>query len=385
MGERAVITGLGLVTPLGLGVDATWNALLAGKYITNHSRIHFATPASLVLPSENRKRDAGVAATLAINAALEAVEQRRWQGDGPTALVVGTSKGAVTSWLDDLAPLPHMDDAACVAGGLDHGLASIGVEVGKALRLPDGPRLTVSAACASGLVALVRAAMMIQSGEVKRALVVAAEASVHPLFIGCFQRLGVLPREEIGCRPFDQHRDGFLISEAAAAVCLEAAESDSTPRPQPWAAIDRFALGGDATHITGSDSSGEVLGRLLDGLELGRGVDLIHAHATGTVSNDPVELTAYEHACAEAETAPIVYSHKGALGHTLGASGLVSVVLNCMSHRTGIVPGNVRTTRPLVSRRVRIPREVQKRDIRRSAAIAAGFGGAMAGIALISQ
>jgi 3-oxoacyl-[acyl-carrier-protein] synthase II len=194
----------------------------------------------------------------------------------------------------------------------------------------------------------------------------------------------VLPPEEIGCRPFDERRDGFLISEAAAAVCLESAESESTPRPKPWAVIERFALGGDATHITSSDPSGQTFGHLLGRLELGRGVDLIHAHATGTVLNDPVELAMYEDTCMALETAPIVYSHKGAMGHSLGASGLVSVVLNCMSHRSSAIPGNVRTTRPLANKRVRIPQDVQQRDVRRSAAIAAGFGGAMAGITLVS-
>ena len=108
-------------------------------------------------------------------------------------------------------------------GGLSPtGLAQIADELGSGLAL-RGPRLTVSAACASGLVALIRAAMLIRNDEADFALVVAAEASVHPLFIGSFRRLGVLPKTTGGCRPFDQHREGFFISEAAAAVWLERA------------------------------------------------------------------------------------------------------------------------------------------------------------------
>src|SRR5439155_11315656 len=108
-----------------------------------------------------------------------------------------------------------------------------------------------------------------------RGLVVASEASVHPLFLGSFKRLGVLPSPEIGCRPFDETRDGFLMSEAAAAVCLEAApECDvrtgaverglSSGSSQTRVAIDRFAFGADATHLTGSDPAGRVLTHLIN-------------------------------------------------------------------------------------------------------------------------
>jgi 3-oxoacyl-(acyl-carrier-protein) synthase len=280
-----------------------------------------------------------------------------------------------------------MSQEACVVGGLNPmGVASTAWEVGKALGLSAGPRLTASGACASGLGALVRAAMMIRTGEVDRALVVAAEASVHPLFIGCFDRLGVLPPEGGVCRPMDERREGFLVSEAAAAVCLEAAsESDSAARP--WAVVDRFALGGDATHLTGSDPDGAALRRLLKDVTAGRAIDLVHAHATGTTFNDPIEVAAYEDVVGEGS--PLVYSHKGALGHSLGASGLVSIVLNCMAHRTGIVPGNVRTERPIRSGGATPLRPIihvmlssTERRIRRSIAVAAGFGGAMGVVAL---
>jgi 3-oxoacyl-[acyl-carrier-protein] synthase II len=112
--------------------------------------------------------------------------------------------------------------------------------------------------------------MMIQSGEADRALVVAAEASVHPLFLGSFTNLGVFPREGVGCRPFDESRDGFLMSEAAAAVCVEASGSGI--------AIEKFATGGDATHLTGGDPAARTLRRVLRHVADRRAVDLVHAH-----------------------------------------------------------------------------------------------------------
>ena len=81
---------------------------------------------------------------------------------------------------------------------------------------------------------------------------------------------------------------------------------------------------------------------------------------------------------------PLVYSHKGALGHSLGAAGLVAVALSCLMHRHGIVPPNVRTTAPLPAKRLRIAPEAVRADVRRSVAVAAGFGGAVAAISLVS-
>jgi 3-oxoacyl-[acyl-carrier-protein] synthase II len=250
-----------------------------------------------------------------------------------------------------------------------------------------GPLLTLSAACASGLHALIRAAMMIRSGEVRQAVVVATEASVHPLFLGSFQRLGVLAKPGAGCRPFDRNRTGFYMSEAAAAVLLNAANPDDAGSASIL--FENFSLGGDATHLTGSDPDGRVLRHLLHKVLAGRPVDLIHAHGTGTLLNDETELAAIEAAVSvsncDPEQRPAVYSHKAALGHSLGVSGLLSVILNCQSHATGVVPPNVRTTEPLPTRNVSIRQAITRRQISRSLAMAAGFGGPAAVVSLATS
>jgi len=144
-------------------------------------------------------------------------------------------------------------------------------------------------------------------------------------------------------------------------------------------------MGGDACHLTAGDPDGLTLGRMLNRVIDGRPIDLIHAHGTGTIANDPVELAAIERALPSGcEKLPSLYSHKGALGHSLGAAGLVSVVINCLCHREGIVPPNVATRNPLPTRNVTIRSDLQRRSIRRSAAIAAGFGGAIAAVTLSS-
>ncbi|MEO6435467.1 MAG: beta-ketoacyl synthase N-terminal-like domain-containing protein [Tepidisphaeraceae bacterium] len=385
MNRIPVITGVGLVTPLGSDVGETWRALMDGQHIMAHSRC----PLEPTSPDRVNR--------LATVAAGEAIADAGWTESRPvfgpvnpptrgradslssrTALVAATSKGAVDAWMT--AP-PEISF-----------LASTAVAVRERFPFLDGPSLTLSAACASGLHALIRAAMMIQSGEADRVLVVAAEASVHPLFLASFQRLGVLPREGVGCRPFDEDRGGFLMSESAAAVCLESAEVSPRRSKGPqvrrpgYARIDRFALGGDATHMTGGDPGGETLRRLLRSVAAARAVDLIHAHGTGTTFNDPIELAAFEDELGAQNGAnrPTVYSHKGALGHSLGAAGLVAIVLNCLMHRKSIVPPNIQTRRALVTRRVALSREAAERPIARSVTVGSGFGGPMAVVALIS-
>jgi 3-oxoacyl-[acyl-carrier-protein] synthase II len=248
--------------------------------------------------------------------------------------------------------------------------------------------LTVSAACSSGLHALIRATMLLQGGQARRAIVIAVESSVHPLFIASFKRLGVVPRAGVGCRPFDRQREGFLISEAAAAVCLEArsiaasrAGGDSEAEP---IYIERFRLAGDAAHLTGSDPAGRALRYCMGGVVDGRGVDLVHAHGTGTELNDPIELAAIEACLGDQGAPPHIYSHKGALGHSLGAAGLVSVVLNCLSHRESVIPPNVQTREALPIRCAVIAPGSAERAVRRSVVAAAGFGGAVAAMSLMS-
>jgi 3-oxoacyl-[acyl-carrier-protein] synthase II len=350
---KPVISGIGLVTPLGADVRQTWDALLAGRFINDHAKVPLEFDPNL--PRISR---------LAIRAAREAADDADLS---EAALIVGTSKGPVEEWL---MPPSRLSD---VGRSVRLGLATVAADVAAEMSI-GGPCLTLSAACASGLHALIRGAMLIESGEFRRVLVVGCEASVCPLFIASFQRLGVLPPAGFGCRPFDRSRAGFLISEAAAAVLLGA------EGPGTGVGIDRFAIGADATHLTGMDPQGRTLRRVLASSLNGLPVDLIHAHGTGTTLNDEIELSALEDLAGDSAP-PSLYSHKGALGHSLGAAGLVSVVLNVLSHQTGIVLPNVRTSDPLPTQ-LTIDRGHVRRTIASSLAVAAGFGGAIAAVRL---
>jgi 3-oxoacyl-[acyl-carrier-protein] synthase II len=218
--------------------------------------------------------------------------------------------------------------------------------------------------------------MFLRQGQADRVLIVAAESSLHPVFLQCYQRLGVVASPGELVRPMDHARSGFLVSEAAAAICLERRLAEPGE-----VIVDRYAMGSDAIHLTAIDPAGRTLRRCLAFAQGRQPVELIHAHATGTRLNDPIELAAIGSVCT-GMTPPHLFSHKGAIGHTLGAAGLISLVLNVFMHRLGTIPPNTNTTRPLEIAEARIESIRVDRRIRRSLSIAAGFGGATAVVGL---
>lgn len=356
-----LITGLGLVAPLGVSVESSWRGLLEGRCILDSGRVDLAPHAGE--PRVN---------LLAVSAAEQALDEAQWNDHerSSAALLVGTSKGPVESWI-----------GASACNSITRGISDTANCLADHFGFSTGPRRTLSAACASGLHALIFGAMLIRSGQVSRCLVVGAESSLHPMFVESFRRLGVLAKPSEGCRPFDRDRNGFVMSEAAAAVTIEAATSAGS-RSGVYAMIDRFALAGDATHLTGSDPTGRTLSRVLANVINDCPIDVIHAHATGTILHDPVELAAIATNLIQHDAEPLIYSHKGALGHSLGAAGMISVVINCLIHRHGIVPGNVRTQTPLPIRGARIDANPVAGNFRRSIVTACGFGGTIAAVAM---
>ncbi len=359
MSRRSFIRGYGLVTAQGACAADTWDAILAGRTIAGH------TPA----PVESGDEVSRVA-QLSLMAVNEAVERANWRApqlsDRRTALVVGSSKGPIEDWIAQiegrLSPRPIV------------GVGGAASDVGRALGMA-GPRLTLASACASGLQALVRADLLLRSGECDRALVIGAESSLHAVFVATFGRLGVLSRTG-ACRPFCKTRDGFLLSEAAAAICLEAADF---PSRSGELFIDRAGMASDAYHITGIDPQAASLRSLLKSVAGEAAFDLVHAHGTATDSNDPAELAAIDDLIAGA---PAIYSHKAAVGHTQGAAGMIGAVLNVMMHERGQVLPNANTPDPLSAHRVTISQRSLARPVDRSLILAAGFGGAMAAVTL---
>lgn len=376
--RHTILTSIGLVTPQGIDAATTWQNLLAGKVL--HDVVGRAP-----LDHDGTSR----VSQLAIHAAREAVAAagHRWGEDAfanpRTAIVVGTSKGPIEDWIAQLKANEKGTSAPRQSDRFKLGLATVADDLARTFKHGYGPRLTLAAACASGLHALIRAQMLIETNVCDRVLVVASESSISDLFVASYTRLGVLADPSVGCRPFDKARQGFLMSEAAAAICIDAAD-----RPT-GISMGKSIMLSDATHLTGTDPAGRAFRDALQAVRPpDRPVDLIHAHGTGTALNDPIELAAIESTCGSLIARPAVYSHKHAIGHTQGAAGLISVAINWLSHRDNCIPPNANTPSPIAipSAAITIAGTVtsrQQHPIATSLTLAAGFGSPIAAVSLI--
>jgi 3-oxoacyl-(acyl-carrier-protein) synthase len=321
-----------------------------------------------------------------------------FRGSERLGVVVGLSKG----WIEGLSqlsdrlgppgkPVPLATSSAppppwhgCWPGG---GAARISATV-PAL----GPALAPIAACATGLVTVLQGAELIRSGVCDAVLAGAVDASLHPLILGAFERLGVLARvdpEDPGgaIRPWDRTRSGFLPAEGGAIFVLERAGLRARSAPA-YAEIRGGALGADAYHITGLDPDPAPLARLIrralaststEPAEVGH----INVHATATEVNDPLECQAIRQALGQEADRVICTASKPQIGHLLGAAGAVELAICCLSLRDQILPPLLNLRAPDLGCDLRSS-PVALRDVRFSTALklSLGFGGHLAAVVL---
>jgi 3-oxoacyl-[acyl-carrier-protein] synthase II len=309
-------------------------------------------------PESTRSHDRVI--QFALHAAEEAFRQAGVvSADGTVTIdaadvrvAVGTSKGGILTFSQmvdrlrekpaDLADqLPHLFDippdapSRCIA---------------RRLNARGGMHTTVSA-CSTATQSVIRGCRYLLDGDADMVICGGADASLHPLWLAAFRQMGVLADvdPELGpayvCRPFDVHRQGFVVGEGAAVFVLETLASARRRCAEPLARITGFAEGSDPTALTRMDESGRHLAAVVKlalhraGL---RAEDLaaVHAHATGTVSNDLLEYRAYRTLLGgELANVPVA-SLKGAIGHLLGAAGGVETAMAIQSLRTGVCPAH---------------------------------------------
>ncbi|MGC8561059.1 MAG: beta-ketoacyl synthase N-terminal-like domain-containing protein [Phycisphaerae bacterium] len=318
------LTACALMTPLGNTPEDNWQKMAIEGAALNRSMlipgVDQAIRNCFSGSPEVEKFDRVIKiAMLAAADALAQTDQPRISGDD--ALFIATSKGPILTLLGALKNPLNVGPVAAEQIALGPG--AVGIYLQRFLGTADINHTSV-AACAGSLAAVHRAHHALRAGRHRRAIVVAADSSIHPLFDSSFARLGILaPRDEFGnceCRPFDPAGKGFFITEAAAAVILERSQSGVIRLEKTW-------IGGDATDLLATDPGARSLRKAIRHLAAGKPIDFVHAHATGT-RHDAYELSAI------AEIKPrYVFSHKRFLGHSLGASGLVGLVLSAMCHR----------------------------------------------------
>ncbi|HEX2028529.1 MAG TPA: beta-ketoacyl-ACP synthase II [Nitriliruptorales bacterium] len=359
-----VVTGIGLLTPAGRGVDASWKGILAGTpaaapdpmlqeadiSVTISCRVPDFDPAE-VGPKASRRLDHFVQlAVLASREAVEAADLPLPEDDEEPdefadrlAVIFGCAVGGMETWEEQhetflergrVSPLFIPKMLSNMAAG------QVAIELGA-----RGPNMTINTACAASASAIHVARDMLRSGTADAVLAGGVEAGVTPLATAAFARMGALStrNDETASRPFDTDRDGFVMGEGSGVLVLERAEDARARGATPLAVLAGAGASADAHHQTAppEEGGGAILAMqraLADaGLEPGD-IDHINAHGTSTPLNDVSESRAIRSVFGSAADGVAVSSTKGVTGHTLGAAGGVEAAFSVLALRDGVIP-----------------------------------------------
>lgn len=363
--SRVWVVGTAAVTALGEGEGPLWSGLLAGESgirpLSRFSTEGYKTHVAACVPGLSTTGPGSLVAVL-----LDRLCAQLPPLSPDTLLIASTTKGGV----DCLERIARGEDSAPD----DTPLPAFGAALRRRLGLTT-PGFTVSAACASGSIALGRAAQIIASGAAGSVLVVAFDVVSEFVFSG-FASLQALSHGP--CMPFDRARTGLTLGEGAAALLLASPERARSEGREPVGEILGWAASNDAVHITAParDSRGliQAIKAALEraGVEPGD-VGGVSAHGTGTIYNDLMELNAFRAVLGERPVP--VYGVKGALGHTLGAAGAIEAVVALRALADGAVPGTVGCQDPDPAAAGNVHREATPLCGRRVLLTNSGFGG----------
>lgn len=406
---RVVVTGIGIVSPLGHSTEETWAALLAGKSgagpITAFDASHVATRFACEVKDWDASKRLGNKlvreldrfSEFALVAADEAIAQAALKLD-PSAqeragCLVGTGVGG-TSTIEaaavKLASKVGAKLSPYVVPAMAANLAAGQIAIRHKLR---GPGYAIASACATGSHSLGEAAEWIRRGHADVMIAGSAEAPITPVGIGGFAAMRALSTRnaepEAASRPFDRERDGFVAGEGAAILVLERYEHAAARGATMLAELVGYGASVDAFHIAAPTTDGEGLARsmrmaLVDGGLAAADVDLLSAHATSTQLGDVAEARAVRHVFGAGQRQLLAHATKAALGHTLGAAGAVAsaIMVLALSRRTVPPTINVRDMDPEID--LEIVTEPQARQLRAAMVNASGFGGVNASLIFAS-
>ncbi len=371
---RAVIAGLGLVTPLGNGVEQNWAALLRGS-TGNGNLTLFPTPDDISFPVGEvavQLFHEGLPRThqLAVIAAKEALGGINI---APDAVVIGTTTGGM-SRTEDLLKKKVSDPSLFSR----HGAGSVAEYLASELRC-RGPAITISTACSSGAAAMALAVALLKTGQFQRILAGGAESLCRLTYHG-FNSLQLIDPK--GARPLDRDRKGLTVSEGAGMMLLMA--ETGIPDPETIEILGT-GLTCDAHHPASPDPEGNgafkaMKGALEDADITASKIDYVNLHGTGTIDNDLAEAKAF-HRLFHGKTPPCS-SIKGAVGHSLSASGAVEAVVSANCVKKGAAPPNTGYLTPDPRLNLRPLEEALEAPIKTVLSNAFGFGGGNASLVI---
>jgi len=370
-GRRVVVTGMGVISPIGLTVSDMWEALVSGKsgvdYITSFDPAPFETkfaaeakgfdPRMYVSQKEAHRMDRFT--QFAVAASLQAVESaglRINNGDAEeTGVIIGSSVGGLLSISEQLKVLSEAGPrrtSPILAPTMTGDAASVQVSLILGAR---GVNYSPSSACSSGSDAIGQAYQAIREGDAKVMVAGGTEAPIVPLILAAFNAMHALSRSNNGvqaaCRPFDAERDGFVLGEGAAIMVLEDANYALERGAPILAEVAGYSATSDAFHLTQPSPNGEGAARALR-LALKRAdlspsdIDYINAHGTATLLNDRAETCAIKSVFGKYAYRIPISASKSMIGHLLGAAGSIEAAIGILAMNHGIVPPTINLTHP---------------------------------------
>jgi 3-oxoacyl-[acyl-carrier-protein] synthase II len=413
--RRVVVTGLGMVTPLGCGVEHTWQRLIAGQSgVTHVERFDVSdlpariagqvprgdgsggtyNPDQWMEPKEQRKVDEFI--VFAMCAAKQALDDAGWKPQAyedqiVTGVLMGAGIGGAGGIADTGVVLkergPRRVSPFFVPGRIIN-LASGYVSIEHGLK---GPNHAVVTACSTGSHAIGDAGRLIALGDADVMVAGGTESPINRVSMAGFAAARALStgfNDTPGraSRPYDRDRDGFVMAEGAGAVVLEEYEHAKRRGARIYAELIGYGLSGDAYHITAPAPDGDGAFRCMNaalkraGISPGE-VDYINAHGTSTPLGDEIELGAVQRLVGNAAGGLSMSSTKSSIGHLLGAAGAVEAIFSILAICNQVAPPTINLDNPSVETPIDlVPHQAKKRPISVALSNSFGFGGTNASL-----
>jgi 3-oxoacyl-[acyl-carrier-protein] synthase II len=415
--RRVVVTGLGLVTALGTGVENTWSRILAGESGAGNITKFDASDLSARVAFEIKDGD-GTNNTLkrddwidskdqrrndefiqfALIAAKQAVADSGYVADTPdkqyrAGVLVGSGIGGLTSIQDTTLLMhekgPRRISPFFIPGSLIN-LCSGMISIANGFK---GPNSAVVTACSTGAHAIGDAARIIAVGDADVMVAGGAESAICRIgiagFIACKAlSTGFNDTPEKASRPYDKDRDGFVMGEGAGIVVLEDRDHAIARDAKIYAEVIGYGMSGDAYHVTAPSEDGDGAFRCMQaalkraGISAGE-LDYINAHGTSTPLGDEIELRAVERLLGPHASKLAMSSTKSSVGHLLGAAGAVEAIFSILAIRDDICPPTLNLDNPSVETPIDlVPKVAKKKPINTVLSNSFGFGGTNASLIL---
>jgi 3-oxoacyl-[acyl-carrier-protein] synthase II len=413
--RRVVVTGMGMLTPLGCGVETTWARLLKGesgaKKVDSFEVSDIAcqiactiprgdgtngtyNPDRWMEPKEQRKVDDFI--VFAMCAARQALDDAGWKPKSDeeqisTGVLIGSGIGGIEGIADTAVTLhekgPRRVSPFFIPGRIIN-LASGYVSIEFGLK---GPNSAVVTACSTGAHAIGDAGRLIALGDAEVMVAGGTESPVNRMALAGFSALRALSTHfnddpTHASRPYDKDRDGFVMGEGAGVMVLEALEHAKARGAKIYAELTGYGLSGDAYHITAPAPDGDGAFRCMKAAMARAGItpddiDYINAHGTSTPLGDEIELAAVQRLVGNAAGRISMSSTKSCIGHLLGAAGAVEAIFSILAIRDGVAPPTINLDNPSVETPIDlVPHQPRKRAIDTALSNSFGFGGTNASL-----